>query len=442
MKAPELKTRREFLRTGLLGSSLCWTVPSFLQNTMLSLHAAADGQLVQGVTGRDGQILVVLQLAGGNDGLNTVVPWGDDDYRRARPGLALRENQVLKLGTKEKVGLHPALGGLARFYEEGSLAVVQGVGYPNPNRSHFRSTEIWATGTDAEKSSSTGWIGRYFDNACSGCDAAVGITLGSQTPQAFSAKTPKGVLYEAGGGKRRRLGADGEPESNGSMRMALGEDAEEGPAGGSIGDIAGSSGKIDALDFLERTEMDVQVTQKEIAAASGRGKNGVPYPGSWLGNQFALISRLIAGGLKTRIYYVSQGGYDTHTGQAGAHERLLREMGDAVSAFLADLKAQGNLGRVTLMTFSEFGRRVKENGSGGTDHGAAAPLFLAGGGVTAGLLGEMPSLAPRDLDDGDIKFNVDFRSVYATVLEKHLGVKSDPILGRAFPLLKAYGGTA
>lgn len=439
MKKPELKTRREFLRTGLLGGSLCWTVPSFLQNTMLSLHAQADGQLVQGITGRDGKILVVLQLAGGNDGLNTVAPLGNDDYRRARPSLALREDQVLKLGQKEKAGFHPALAGLAKAYGDGHLAVVQGVGYPNPNRSHFRSTEIWATATDENKSSSTGWIGRYFDNACAGCDAAVGITLGSQTPQAFAAQTPKGVLYEAAGSRRRRLGADGEPEADGSMTMAMDGDPNEGPAGGSIGDIAGASGKINALDFLERTEMDVQVTQKEIAAASGRGKNGVPYPGSWLANQFALISRLIAGGLKTRIYYVSQGGYDTHTGQAGAHDRLLREMGDAVSAFLSDLQAQGNLGRVTLMTFSEFGRRVKENASGGTDHGAAAPLFLAGGGIQAGLLGEMPSLASRNLDDGDVKFNVDFRSVYATVLEKHLGVKSDPILGRAFPLLKAYG---
>ena len=438
MNQPGLKTRREFLRTGLLGGSLCWTVPSFLQNTMFSLHATADGQLVQGVTGKDGNILVVLQLAGGNDGLNTVIPFGNDDYRRARPNLGLREPQVLKLGSKAKVALHPALGGLAKSYENGALAIVQGVGYPNPNRSHFRSTEIWATATDAEKSSSTGWIGRYFDNACTGCDAAVGLTLGSQTPQAFAAKTPKGVLYEAAGSRRGRLGADGEVEADGSMTTAMDGGEEEGPAGGSIGDIAGPAGKIDALDFLERTEMDVQVTQKEIAAASGRGKNGVPYPGSWLGNQFALISRLIAGGLRTRIYYLSQGGYDTHTGQAGAHERLLREMGDAVAAFLADLKAQGNLGRVTLMTFSEFGRRVKENASGGTDHGAAAPLFLAGGGVQAGLLGEMPSLAPRDLEDGDVKFGVDFRSVYATVLEKHLGVKSDPILGRAFPLLQAY----
>jgi len=439
LNQPELKTRRQFLRTGLLGSSLCWTVPGFLQNTMLSLHAAADGQIVQGVTGKDGNILVVLQLAGGNDGLNTVIPVGNDDYRRARPTLGLREEQVLKLGQKEKAGFHPALAGLAQAFGEGYLTVVQGVGYPNPNRSHFRSTEIWATATDAEKASSTGWIGRYFDNACAGCDASVGLTLGSQSPQAFSAQTPKGVLYEAPGGKRRRLGADGEPEADGSMTMATDGDLEEGPAGGSIGDIPGSAGNINALDFLERTEMDVQVTQKEIAAASQRGKNGATYPGSSLGKQFALISRLIAGGMKTRIYYISQGGYDTHTGQANAHERLLREMGDAVAAFLSDLKAQGNLGRVTLMTFSEFGRRVQENASGGTDHGAAAPLFLAGGGAQAGFLGEMPSLAARDLDDGDVKFNVDFRSVYATVLEKHLGVKSDPILGRAFPLLNAYG---
>ena len=194
MNHSEMKTRREFLRTGMLGGSLCWTLPAFLQKTMFSLHAAADGQLVQGITGKDGNILVVLQLAGGNDGLNTLVPWADDDYRRARPKLGLRENQVLKLGPKEKVGLHPALVGLAKSYEAGDLAIVQGVGYPNPNRSHFRSTEIWATATDADKSSSTGWLGRYFDNACSGCDAAVGLTVGSQMPQAFSAKVPKGVI--------------------------------------------------------------------------------------------------------------------------------------------------------------------------------------------------------------------------------------------------------
>ncbi len=435
----ELKTRREFLRTGLLGGSLCWTMPAFLSRTMQSLHAEADGALVQGVTGRDGNILVVLQLAGGNDGLNTVIPMGNDEYRKSRPTIGVPEASILKLDPQ--TGLHPSLSGLASAYQEGHLAVVQGVGYPNPNRSHFRSTEIWATAVDSNKSSNTGWIGRYFDNACSGCDASVGIAMASQMPQALTASVPKGVLYQGGGGggkKKNKKSGGAKAEADGSMMME--EDDDAGRAGGSIGMLngPGNLGKLSALDFLERTEMDAKVSQQEIAQASGKAKNSVPYPGTRLGQNFAMVSRLIAGGMPTRIYYLSLGGFDTHTQQAGAHERLLKEMGDAVSAFLSDLKAQGNLGRVSLMTFSEFGRRVKENASGGTDHGAAAPMFLAGGGIKSGLLGQMPSLAPQDLFDGDVKYNTDFRSVYATVLEKHLGVKSAGILRTQFPLLAAY----
>ncbi len=435
----ELKTRREFLRTGLLGGSLCWTMPAFLSRTMQSLHAEADGALVQGVTGRDGNILVVLQLAGGNDGLNTVIPMGNDEYRKSRPTIGVPEASILKLDPQ--TGLHPSLSGLASAFQEGHLAVVQGVGYPNPNRSHFRSTEIWATAVDSNKSSNTGWIGRYFDNACSGCDASVGIAMASQMPQALTASVPKGVLYQGGGGggkKKNKKSGGAKAEADGSMMME--EDDDAGQAGGSIGMLngPGNLGKLSALDFLERTEMDAKVSQQEIAQASGKAKNSVPYPGTRLGQNFAMVSRLIAGGMPTRIYYLSLGGFDTHTQQAGAHERLLKEMGDAVSAFLSDLKAQGNLGRVSLMTFSEFGRRVKENASGGTDHGAAAPMFLAGGGIKSGLLGQMPSLAPQDLFDGDVRYNTDFRSVYATVLEKHLGVKSAGILRTQFPLLGAY----
>ena len=435
----ELKTRREFLRTGLLGGSLCWTMPAFLSRTMQSLHAEADGALIQGVTGRDGNILVVLQLAGGNDGLNTVIPLGNDEYRKSRPTIGVPEASILKLDPQ--TGLHPSLSGLASAYQEGHLAVVQGVGYPNPNRSHFRSTEIWATAVDSNKSSNTGWIGRYFDNACSGCDASVGIAMASQMPQALTASVPKGVLYQGGGGggkKKNKKSGGAKAKADGSMMME--EDDDAGQAGGSIGMLngPGNLGKLSALDFLERTEMDAKVSQQEIAQASGKAKNSVPYPGTRLGQNFAMVSRLIAGGMPTRIYYLSLGGFDTHTQQAGAHERLLKEMGDAVAAFLSDLKAQGNLGRVSLMTFSEFGRRVKENASGGTDHGAAAPMFLAGGGIKSGLLGQMPSLAPQDLFDGDVKYNTDFRSVYATVLEKHLGVKSAGILRTQFPLLAAY----
>ncbi|MFA9196367.1 MAG: DUF1501 domain-containing protein [Aliarcobacter sp.] len=414
-------------------------MPAFLSRTMQSLHAEADGALVQGVTGRDGNILVVLQLAGGNDGLNTVIPLGNDEYRKSRPTIGVPEASILKLDPQ--TGLHPSLSGLASAYQEGHLAVVQGVGYPNPNRSHFRSTEIWATAVDSNKSSNTGWIGRYFDNACSGCDASVGIAMASQMPQALTASVPKGVLYQGGGGggkKKSKKGGGAKAEADGSMMME--EDDDAGQAGGSIGMLngPGNLGKLSALDFLERTEMDAKVSQQEIAQASGKAKNSVPYPGTRLGQNFAMVSRLIAGGMPTRIYYLSLGGFDTHTQQAGAHERLLKEMGDAVAAFLSDLKAQGNLGRVSLMTFSEFGRRVKENASGGTDHGAAAPMFLAGGGIQSGLLGQMPSLAPQDLFDGDVKYNTDFRSVYATVLEKHLGVKSAGILRTQFPLLGAY----
>lgn len=194
MNNHELKTRREFLRTGLLGGSLSWTLPAFLSRTMQTLHAQADGSLIQGITGRDGNILVVLQLAGGNDGLNTVIPTGNDEYRKARPTLGLADSSILRIDPA--TGLHPSLSGLASAYQDGHLAIVQGVGYPNPNRSHFRSTEIWATAVDSDKSSSTGWIGRYFDNACSGCDASVGIATASQLPQSFAAATPKGVLYQ------------------------------------------------------------------------------------------------------------------------------------------------------------------------------------------------------------------------------------------------------
>ncbi|NBR71439.1 MAG: DUF1501 domain-containing protein, partial [Proteobacteria bacterium] len=337
MKTHELKTRREFLRTGLLGGSLSWTLPTFLSRTMESLHAQADGALVQGVTGRDGNILVVLQLAGGNDGLNTVIPIGNDEYRKARPTLGVAEASILKLDPA--TGLHPSLSGLASAYQEGNLAIVQGVGYPNPNRSHFRSTEIWATAVDSDKSSTTGWIGRYFDNACSGCDASVGIAMASQLPQSFAATTPKGVLYQGGGGAKKKTSKKkGVADADGPM-MTMEDDEDGGEAGGSIGMLngPGNLGHLSALDFLERTEMDAKVSQQEISKASAKAKNAVPYPGSRLGQNFAMVSRLIAGGMPTRIYYLSLGGFDTHTQQAGAHERLLKEMGDAVAAFLADL---------------------------------------------------------------------------------------------------------
>jgi uncharacterized protein (DUF1501 family) len=434
-----MQTRRSFLRTTVLGGAFAWTIPTFLADTFAALEAdAANARQV--VTGKDGTILVILQMAGGNDGLNTVVPYGDDFYRKARPRIGLKKSQLLTLN--HELALHGGLEGLKELYDAGRLGIIQGVGYPNPNRSHFRSTEIWQTASDADRFERYGWLGRYFDNACSGADPTVGVNVGRQMPQAFAAKDPKGIsldnpqAYRFMGGSARDGEMSDTEESYRKLNM-MEENADDN-SGGTIGAIAGASPAqgSSALDFIERTALDAQVSSDKIREVSDKVKNQATYPGSQLANSLKLIARLIGGGLPTRIFYASQGGYDTHTNQAGNHERLLRDLGDSLKAFTKDLKAQGNLDRVMIMTFSEFGRRVAENANAGTDHGAAAPMFVIGRKIKQGLLGRYPSLAPQDLNKGDLKFTVDFRSVYATVLENWLKTPSEQILKRKFPLLE------
>lgn len=431
-----LQTRREFLRTTLLGGAVTWTVPAFLANTFAALGAEAAERGPSVVTGRDSTILIVLQMAGGNDGLNTVVPCDNDHYHRARPRLGLKPAQVLRLA--DGLGLHPSLKAFKELYDEGELSIVQGVGYPNPNRSHFRSTEIWQTASDSNRFERHGWIGRYFDNACDGCGPTVGVSMGRQMPQAFTAKAPKGISLENPQGYRFMEGKRGDAESAAEdwFRKINEMDDPATNSGGSIGELAGSTpspGSV--LEFVERTALDAQVSADQVRAISARVQTQGQYPSSKLGNSLRLVARLIGGRLPTRVFYVSQGGYDTHTNQAPAQERLLRDLGDSLKAFRDDMKEQGNTGRVLVMTFSEFGRRVSENASGGTDHGAAAPLFILGGKVKAGLLGACPSLAPADLFQGDLRHTVDFRSVYATLLERWLGTAGERVLRRKFPLL-------
>jgi uncharacterized protein (DUF1501 family) len=429
-----LQTRREFLRTSALGGALSWTVPAFLANTFSAMHAEAADSATQTATGPDSNILVILQMAGGNDGLNTVVPYSNDYYHRARPKIAFAEKSILRIN--DEIGLHESLSGFKELYDAGELSVIQGVGYPNPNRSHFVSTDIWQTAADSDKIESSGWMGRYFDNTCSGCDPTIAVNIGRQMPRAFQAKHPVGVSLESPQSYRfmsREKGKSGEMTEE-SYRKLNEPDAEMVEnSGGTIGTLQGSvQTGGSALDFLERTALDAQLSSDKIRTIANRVENQATYPTSQLGNSLKLVAKLIGGGLATRVFYVSQGGYDTHTNQTGTHERLLKELGDSVKAFVADLKAQGNLSRVLLMTFSEFGRRVAENASSGTDHGAAAPMFVVGNKVKAGLLGKYPSLAPSDLFQGDLKFNVDFRSVYAGILENWLKTKSAPILGRQF----------
>jgi uncharacterized protein (DUF1501 family) len=438
-----LHTRRKFLRTSMLGAAASWTLPVFLEKTFFTLDAMAAETVTQAVTGKDGTILVVLQMAGGNDGLNMIVPFADDAYYRSRPRLGIPASQVLKLDSY--AGLNPKLPGLKSLFDEGHLSVIQGVGYPNPNRSHFRSTEIWQTASDADRNENEGWLGKYFDSCCAGADPTVGVAIGDQMPQAFVARTPTGVTFSKPeqfrwmSSEKKTGPMSAEETFFRQLNGASDEDAV--PAandGGSIGALAGGTkASQSAVDFLQRTALDAQLSSDKILAIARKYKSNIPYPNGQLAASLSLVARMIAGGLPTRVYYASQGGFDTHAGQLNTHDRLMTELNDSLGAFVADLKQQGNFDRVLLMTFSEFGRRVAENANGGTDHGAAAPMFVLGGAVKPGLFGKYPSLT--DLDHGDLKFNTDFRGVYGTILDRWLKTPSQLVLGRKFSNIPIIG---
>ncbi|OJV00198.1 MAG: hypothetical protein BGO12_14315, partial [Verrucomicrobia bacterium 61-8] len=406
---------------------MAWTLPAFIEKTFFALDAAAAESAVQVATGKDSPILVILQMAGGNDGLNMVVPYADDAYYRARPRIGIAAGNVLKVD--DHVGLHPKLKTLRGFYDEGRLGVIQGVGYPNPNRSHFRSTDIWQTATDSNKFANKGWLANYFDACCKGEDPVVGVSIGAETPLSFSGSSGAGITLTRP--DQFRFISNDPAAGEAFADMTSNSDNTGGSVQSLSGDVAQGDGNT--LDFVRRTALDARISSDRILEITRKSKAPVTYPGSRLATDLNLVARLIAGGLPTRVYYVSQGGYDTHSGQSGTHERLLGELDSALGAFVADLRAQGNLDRVTIMTFSEFGRRVAENASGGTDHGAAAPMFVLGGKVKAGLHGTQPSLT--ELGDGDLIYTVDFRRVYATMLDKWLQAPSEAVLGRKFPSL-------
>jgi uncharacterized protein (DUF1501 family) len=407
------------------------TIPAFLDSTVVALSNSFDGALTQQHSGKDGKILVVVQLAGGNDGLSTIIPHGDDAYHRARPSIGLAANSVLKIN--DYVGLHPNLAPLKAIYDDGHLGIVQGVGYPNPNRSHFRATDIWESAQPERDTPTSGWVGRYFDNACPGCDPHVGMSIGQTLPLAMqgtrvmplSLERPEAYRYQ--GHDRSAYEKLNQPPTTAPAPIIANTLAE-----------TGNHGKIEItpaaqLDFLERTAMDAQVSSDDVLRMTRTHRNASTYPGGEFGSGLQTIAAMIAGGLPTRVYYVSLGGFDTHANQKNRHDQLMTQLAAGLSAFWKDLKQQGNDDRVLCMTFSEFGRRVQQNASGGTDHGAAAPMFLMGPKITPGLLGRYPSLT--DLDAGDLKYNTDFRSVYATILQNWMDTPSKPILGNQFPTM-------
>ena len=422
MHQPDAYSRRIFIRQGVMLASFAATLPHFIQESALGM-LAPDGSATSSRPGvPDERILVIVQLSGGNDGLNTVVPYGDREYHAARPSLALGEpgkarngGAALELDRDRGIGLHPNLTGLKELHDDGRLAVVAGVGYPNPNRSHFASMDIWQSGRPEGKG--TGWLGRYVDATCNGNPAAdVAVSVGRTAPLAMLGRTSRPIAFESAD-LFRWLGADagGQMEDEYQRMVRAGE----------LEDVAAGSQE----SFLMRTALDAQVTSDRIRAAVKKAPLA-RYPGSALAKQLQTVAAMIRDGMKTRVYYVSMGGFDTHANQPNSHGNLMRQLGDAMLAFQNDLKAQGNDGRVMTMCFSEFGRRVRQNASNGTDHGTAGPVFVVGPNVNPGLQGRYPSLT--DLDGGDLKFTTDFRGVYQELLGKWMKAPTREVLGGTY----------
>jgi uncharacterized protein (DUF1501 family) len=365
-----------------------------------------------GLPGADNRVLVLINLFGGNDGLNTVVPHGDDRYYQLRPGLAIDRNEVLAIDGH--VGLNPVMRSLKGLYDRGLVAIVQGVGYPNPDHSHFRSTEIWQTAAP-DRYEHTGWLGRYFDEAQLPRENLFkGVSVSKVLPEAMvSDRTDIPTI--PGIGTYAMIG-----DRNVAAREAFSRDAHDRTLPFASPYLA----------HVMEIENDAQRSSEELPRLVAGYVPKASYPATGIGRSLALAAQIVGSNLGTKAIYVEHGSFDTHGSQRKTQDQLLAQFSDALTAFYADLVAHGNDRRVLTLTFSEFGRRIEENGSRGTDHGEASPLFMVGGGVKGGLYGSPPDLATTNM--GNVRFSVDFRSVYATVLERWLGRPSAAVLDGEF----------
>jgi uncharacterized protein (DUF1501 family) len=402
--------RRQFLQTGSLVS-----LPVFLGG--MNVSAIANSALFGLLSKADDRIIVLIQLNGGNDGLNMVIPI--DQYSglsAVRPTLMLPETSVLKM--IDKTGLHPAMTALHNMYNEGQVAVVQSVGYPNQNRSHFRSTDIWTSASDADEYITSGWVGRYLDQKYPGFPTAY---PNSDCPDPF-AITIGGIVSETCQG----------PSSNFSFTLTSQDSAklvEETVAGPSDGSCYSQE-----LDFIRSTIKQSNAYATNVLNAFKKGKNIATYPETNLAGQLKLIANLISGGLGTKIYVANLGGFDTHSNQVqlgetneGDHATLLQNLSSSIAAFAADLKALGIHERVVGMTFSEFGRQIKANNSLGTDHGTAAPLIVFGDCVQSGIYGNNPEITENIAPQEGVPMQYDFRSVYASMLIDWMGASESDV---------------
>ncbi len=389
--------RRDFLKRSSFASGALM-VPGFLQKLSFLSEEQLSGY----------KNVVIIQFSGGNDGLNSVVPFTNDLYHNLRPDIALNAKDLLKL--TDDLALNGSMKALKELYDNGELCIINNVGYPNPNRSHFRSMDIWHSASDSNQYLTTGWLGRYMDANCQNpyevleADSSMSLALKGHNLSGMAVKDAK-LLYNS---TREPYFKELVKHTDDTM---LSEDN---------------------MGYLYKTMVDTYNSADYIFETSKIYKSNLDYSGNGFAKQIKNITELIISGLKTRVYYVSLGGFDTHVNQVGQHNKLLKTYADAVGTMVKDLKQNNRFKDTLIMTFSEFGRRAKQNASRGTDHGAASNVYLIGGALKkAGVYNEIPDLKNLD-DNGDIQYSVDFRQIYATILDNWLEVKDDNILLQSF----------
>jgi len=379
--------RRSFLQTSSVITAGMF-LPNFIKLSAHGINAEHDERR-----------LVVIHLQGGNDGLNTIIPISNDEYYRLRPTLGITKYESIHLS--DDFGFHPALSGFRNMYDQGWMSIFNGVGYPNPDRSHFRSTEIWQTAQPALSNVSDGWIGKWMEHELMLPYQA--IELDDQLSLALR-HSQGGGMAVSNPGKLMRIAKD-------PLLQKINNQAHQ------------DSHHQELPAYLRMTLHNSMSAAQHISESFKKGRNAAEYPQGKLSQRLNKVAQLISGGAGTRVYYLQYAGFDTHIGQAPAQNRLLSQLSESLNAFCSDLKAQGKWESTLVMVFSEFGRRVEENAGKGTDHGTAGPLFLLGGSLhKSGVMNDHPSLS--DLQEGDLRYSMDFRNIYAEILGDWL--KSDP----------------
>ena len=405
-------SRRDFIASGLSALGVTAALPVFLQETNLAMAA---NHVIGASQAHPERILIVLELSGGNDGLNTVIPYTNDEYYRVRPTLAVPKEAVLKLN--DEFGFHSNLLGFERLFKDGRMAVVHGCGYPNPNRSHFESMKFWHTGVP-NAPETRGWVGRFADEYQPEAISSYLVNIASEQALAVKSWVHSPVVFS----DPDRFIREGTPAQQEVFKEIA---------------AAKKADRNESLNFVRAISSTAEQSSEFIRHACAEYRSKQDYGYGEVGVDLKRIAAMIEGDAATRVYYASFGSFDTHVSQGGAHNGLFNRLGDAVLGLMNDLERMGRADDVAILMFTEFGRRVKENASRGTDHGVASPMIIVGKHAKGGFYGEHPSLT--DLDQGDLKMTTDFRSVYATMIKEWMGLEDvKPVLMADFPTLGVF----